>query len=1142
MQCPQCVTELIPGKRFCHTCGMRVSRGCRTCGAAVGEDFQFCADCGTPLSPGSAPTVAAPQAATTPAGDARLRHLPEALAGKLRSAVGGGGERKRVTVLFCDLAGSTAIAESLDPEVFREVLDRYFALTIEEVSRFEGLVNQLAGDGLMALFGAPIAHEDEPERAVRAALAIQEKLVGLSATLEDELGFPLEARIGIHTGTVVTGTIGTDLKMDYTAIGDTTNLASRLQGLARPGTVLISDATARLVEGRFELHRLSPFEVRGKSGRIVAHEVVGASVDAVSPMEIAKARGLTPLVGRSAELEQLEACFERLDRGLSQIVEVVGPAGSGKSRLLYEFRRLIEPRQPIVFEGRCSALGRTTPYGVWEGMLRSFVSASRADAPEEVLEKVRRKLLEPGLTTPGESPYLSRFLDVTNEAIAAEPGEVTGQRISSAYGKMLFRAAEKGRLVILLEDLQWIDDASQSGLEEVLWSIESVGVMLVVTHRPDYEHDWQSSGAVTRLRLRSMTAEEATDVLRAVVGGQLPATLEARVVERAEGNPFFLEEVARKLLADGAIDRTSGRPEVTRAVEEVEIPATVHELMTARLDHVRPAAKRVAQVAAVVGRQFDAAILSDLVADEEIDVATELAELERAGIVHRKHTGGQDEYRFGESFTQEVAYDSLLLRERRRLHDQIGVQLARQSDRPLANPNAQVGRHFARGNDPERGIEALLRAGEQAEAIPSYGDAIGLYREAWALAEAALRETARPGPDLQKWALRAAYRLTNLAVMYGAAHGNLDDSAALRGIELAKSIGDTETLSRLYASQGMFIMNQGRDRFGEGLGAIQEGLTVARAGGHETAEAALKRVLSFAYLLDGRLSDARREIDATIDELERLGQKEALSDTFMGARFFRYRVLYESDELDEAGAYSRETLQLAEKARNRTIESSSAAGLATLSLMRAEYEQTIEWATRGLDVALAIENVGAARSAAAVRVLAQVSLGRGLGLGGEAETIQRGLLTSGDLAINVDLLVAALCSIGHVGRARKLAEMAIERSGGRLRDARHHLALGIAFSSGHGADPCRAYTAYSHALDVGEEVGSRSIVGRAHLGRAHLGALRGEHEHAEEEAVKALALLEEVGFTRYTRLAQSLLTTARAREDRAAPELSRPEP
>lgn len=1090
----------------------------------MGPDFNFCPDCGVSLE---ATGDAVPGSIRPPpreAADMRLRHLPEALADKLRNVSSAAGERKRVTVMFCDLAGSTAIAENLDPEVFREVLDRYLALTFEEISRFEGLVNQLAGDGLMALFGAPIAHEDEPARAVRAALRIQEALVGLSSTLEDELGFPLEARIGINTGTVVAGTVGNDLKMDYTAIGDTTNLASRLQGLARPGSVLISDATARLVEGRFELNPLSPFRVRGKSQPIVAHEVAGA-VDVASPMEIAEARGLTPFVGRSAELDQLESCFERLDRGLFQIVEVVGAAGSGKSRLLHEFRRSIERSDPILYEGRCSALRRNTPYGVWEGMLRGFIGLGSSERSAEIVAKVDELLLAPGFCTEQEAAYLCRFLGVSTEAIAAEPGEITAKKVGSAYQSMLLRAAERGRLVILLEDLQWIDDASRGGLHEVLDSIASMGAMIVVTHRPDYEHEWQVNGAVTQLRLRPLPRDESRTMVRSVAGGELPSALEDRLVERAEGNPFFLEEVVRKLVDEGAIVREERGASVGQAVDGIEIPATVQEVMTARLDHLRPGAKRVAQVASVLGRQFESTTLTALLRGEAVDVPRELGELERAGIVHRKNTGGDEEFRFGESFTQEVAYDSLLLRERRRLHDRVGEALDGGDDHLLSTRNAQVARHFARGNDPERGIQALLAAGEHAEAIPSFGDAVASYREAWDLADAALHAAARPSVELRTWALRSALRLTNAIVLYGAIQSSPDDRAAVRGIELAKELGDTEALARLHASYGMFVMNLGRGRFGEGLDLIREGYVAAKGGGNDRAAVALTRSLAFGLLLDGQFDDAERQIDKAITALDQFGEAEKLSDAYLGVRYFRQRVLQESDRLAEAEAYAHATLELALQADNRTIESAVTSGLASICLAYGRYDEAIHLSTRGLELSSEIGNVGAIRSAAAVRTIARASLGDCASNAADFEAMQHGLLTAGDLALNIDLIISAFVISGEVDRARKLAELATERSGGRLRETRQLLALGEALHAGHDGDPRRAMSCYGEALEIARTIGARSSQARAHAGLAWLATERGEDAVAYENARRTLQIYEELDLDHQARAARSILTT-----------------
>src|SRR5437899_2692101 len=332
MRCTACGAELIAGKKFCHACGASVVVQCRGCGATIDPEFRFCPDCG--LQQNAAVHDGAPPS-TTDAFTRLSRHIPSGLIHKIRATQGAvAGERKQVTVLFCDLVGSTAIAAGLDPEEYHDLLDRYLEIVCGEIYRFEGIVTHLAGDGLMALFGAPLAHEDAPQRAVRAALGIHEALARFSETE----GVALRARVGINTGPVVLGTVGNDLKMDYTAIGDTTNLAARLESLAAPGTILVSEATHRLVRGFFQVRSAGPLAVKGKSEPVAAYEILGASA-AATPMASAAERGLTPLVGRDEELAQLEASFQRLAGNRAQVVAAVGEAGLGKSRLLSASRR-----------------------------------------------------------------------------------------------------------------------------------------------------------------------------------------------------------------------------------------------------------------------------------------------------------------------------------------------------------------------------------------------------------------------------------------------------------------------------------------------------------------------------------------------------------------------------------------------------------------------------------------------------------------------------------------------------------------------------------------------------------------------------------------------------------------------------------
>ncbi|MBW2420382.1 MAG: AAA family ATPase, partial [Deltaproteobacteria bacterium] len=541
MRCTACATELIPGKKFCHACGVPTGRACTSCGARLDPQFRFCPDCGVPL-----------------AANDSAREQP--------------GERKWVTVLFCDLAESTAAAERLDAEEYRELLDRYLELSFKEIDRFEGTVNQLAGDGFMALFGAPVAHEDAPERALRAALAIQEAL----------LGFALRPRIGVHTGMVVVGNVGNDLKTDYTAIGDTTNLASRLESLAEPGTVLSSEATQRLVRGCFRMERKGPFEVRGKSEPVTAYEVLAFSD---TPVET---HTLTPFVGRTQELAHLQAAFERVSSNLPQVVALVGAAGSGKSRLVHEFRTWLAERPVELFAARCASLSRGVPYALWVDMMRRYFEIGAGEASEPALEKLRARLaLVAGEEAEALLPGFRKILSLAGSEENAHEFE--------AVDRLVCRASRDTPVVMIVEDLHWIDDASREALELAIAGFGAERCMMLVTHRPEFEAHWQSA-AVTQLQLRPLPDGEGVEIVRALAGGTLPTELETRILRQGVGNPFFLEELTRGLLEDGTLARRDGAVDVTRPVHEIRIPDSIQELLGARLDRLDPRAKRVAQL------------------------------------------------------------------------------------------------------------------------------------------------------------------------------------------------------------------------------------------------------------------------------------------------------------------------------------------------------------------------------------------------------------------------------------------------------------------------------------------------------------------------------------------------------------------
>ena len=1088
---------------------------CRGCGATIDPGFRFCPDCGLQQNEGVHDAV------PPPASDAITwlsRHIPTGLAHKIRATRGAvAGERKQVTVLFCDLVGSTAIAAGLDPEDYAELLDRYLEIVCREVYKFEGIVTHLAGDGLMALFGAPLAHEDAPQRAVRAALGIQE-------TLGRADGDALQARIGINTGPVVVGNVGNDLKMDYTAIGDTTNLAARLQALAEPGSVLISETTYRLVRGFFEVRALGPLAIRGKADRVPGYEVVGRS-ELVTPMAIASERGLTPLVGRTAELARLDESFRRLGNR-AQIVSVVGDAGSGKSRLLYEFKRSLAGESAVFFEGRCSSLGRAVPFFPFLTMFKHYFGLATGEPPDVVSGKVAAKLGVPVERIARGYPLLSRFISLPLGAERDAPADELKRESFDAIAGLVLTESQDAPVVMTIEDLHWMDESSMELLRSLVVRLTSARVMVLVTERPDAQTTWPGHVALTRIVLPRLADDDVTAIIRGVAGAPLPAELEYRLVEKAEGSPFFAEEMTRALFEEGHLLRDNGRSRMTRPLEDIPIPGSVQEVVAARLDRLPPEAKRAIQIAAVLGRQFRRYQLILMLDGDAIDVDRALGELEQRGLLHRKSVLAGDEYRFGESVTQEVAYEGLLLKQRRQLHERAGLLLEASPGEQSAEARALIAHHFARSDNRAKAVEALLHAAEDAERLPAYRTAADFFRQAWDVAEQEL--AAHPDDDAARRAtLTAALGFCRLTVLFGLPHLAEARRAGERARTLAEAFGDHESLAGLCYFLGVTTMLMQRDGFARGLELVEEGLAVAERAGLRLTSMRLSRGVSLHYAFDGRFELARRAIDWVIDELEASDGRERLADLYVSARSVRDAVLALADDLDAASRSALDTSELAGRIPNRTIRSMTTGLLGQIHLMRGEYAEAKRCAEESLEIAEAISNLGTLPAAAAVALLAGLALGETVAAERYLAAIDEGLTASSSPQLNVRFIGDALLSVGDVDRARRYAErLRAQPVGGRLREVLVATALGdIASSLGEAEEAERCYR---RAIGLAESIGARSGLAIATLGAAEVAAAAGTRPPSSAQLAQALAIVRALRLERYrARLEQA---TAGSRE------------
>ncbi|HEU4371597.1 MAG TPA: adenylate/guanylate cyclase domain-containing protein [Methylomirabilota bacterium] len=725
MKCPRCRHENEAGAKFCEECAAPLARACTKCGRQLSPTAKFCPECahptGLPTTPLPAQRFGSPEAYTP-------KHLAERILASKSSVE---GERKLVTVLFCDIVESTALAARLGAEAMHELLDRALRLMAEAVHRYEGTVNQFLGDGLMALFGAPVALEDHALRAVEAALAIQETIGGLSEELRRTQEVEMRLRLGLNTGLVVVGRIGDDLRMDYTAVGETTNLAARMQARAEPGSILVTEATHRIVVGHVRSEAGGRVDVKGLTEPVVTHRIVGRRRR--TRLEVSAERGLSALVGRERELAVLRERFDRAREGRGQAVGIVGEPGVGKSRLLYEFHRTLVGERVTFLAGHCLAYGRSTPYLPLLEILRANFQVEEGDNPLQTDEKLRRGLraLDRGLE--GILPHLRELLlHGPEEALKALDAKAKRQQTFEAIRTLTVAGSERAPIVLVVEDLHWIDHTSEAYLKFLVESLGGLRVLLVTTHRPGHAVGWADKTYYTQLPLDLLDPVGTETLMGGLLGvRQLPDGLVRLVHEKAEGNPLFVEEITHAMLERGALVQERGGLRWAGAVA-VEFPETAQDIIRARIDRLDEPVKRTAQVAAVIGREFGQRLLSEVV--ETASVVQEcLDTLKHAELVQEKRFFPETEWLFKHAIIQDVAYQSILARRRRELHAAIGRAIEALHADQLVEHFETLAHHFSEGGVPDKAVEYLVKAGDKAAAAFANQEARALYERALAL-------------------------------------------------------------------------------------------------------------------------------------------------------------------------------------------------------------------------------------------------------------------------------------------------------------------------------------------------------------------------------------------------------------------------
>jgi class 3 adenylate cyclase/tetratricopeptide (TPR) repeat protein len=1044
------------------------------------------------------------------------KHLAERI---INSKAALEGERKQVTVLFADLKGSMELLADRDPEDARKILDPVLERMMDAVHRYEGTVNQVMGDGIMALFGAPLAHEDHAVRACYAALRMQESVKKYADEVRRSHAAVVKIRVGLNSGEVAVRAIGSDLRMDYTAVGQTTHLAARMEQIADPGAIVITPETLALAEGYVEVKSLGPVPIKGLGEPVEVFELVGAGA-ARTRLEAAARRGLTRFVGRTAELEQLRAALDRASQGHGQVVTVVSEPGVGKSRLFWELIHSHHVHGWLIVQSAAVFYEKVTAYQPVVELLRGYFEIESRDDPRKIGEKVTGKTLKLAPALGPVVPALLALLDApVDEASwhALDPRQRRQQTLD-AVKRLLLRESEVQPLVVIFEDLHWIDDETQAFLDSLVKSLPAARVLLLVNYRPEYQHAWGGKTYYRQLRIDPLPPESADELLDALLGSDAAlGPLKRLLVERTEANPLFLEESVRALVETAALVGEPGAYRLSLPVENLKISATVQAILAARIDRLAPEAKRLLQAAAVIGKDMALPLLLAIADAPEEEVRAELTRLQAAEFLYETRLFPDLEYTFKHALTHEVAYAGLLHDRQRALHARITEAIERFSIDRVTEQAERLAHHALRGELWEKAVTYLRLSGLRAMARAANHRAISHLEQALG----ALRRL----PESRK-----ATELTiDIRLDFRNALSPLGDWARMgdhlhEAEVLARTLGDQRRLARIAS----FMVNQCQltGDYDEALRFGQEALTIARTLGDLSIEVVATTLLGMTHAVRGEYSpaaiflarNAALEGDLRYERFGTSGIVSALSGADLGD------VLSQLGRFDEAIRHAEAAVRIAEEADHSYTLCRGLFDLGLVHLRRGDLPRATRVLERDLDLCRTSQFVAetpfvAATLGAAYALACRADEALPL-VAGAVEEFRRRQRHHWPALI---LLCAGTTylSAGRIDEAASQAREALaltRRLGARGSEA-HALCLAGDIASTSGAEDAPGY--YREALALADTLGMRPLVAHCHLGLGKLHRHTDKREQAQGHLTTATTMYREMGMTYWLEKAEA---------------------
>ncbi|MBL7175246.1 MAG: AAA family ATPase [Desulfobacteraceae bacterium] len=790
MICPKCRTENPDDRKFCYECGSNLLKICPECGRENLPRDKFCGECGQNLTQ---PSESPPKELSFDDKVANLqRFLPGGLTEKVLSQRGKiEGERKQVTVMFADMENFMPLVENLGSEKAYGIMDEVYEILIHKVHNFEGTVNEMTGDGVMALFGAPIAMENAPQRAIQSALNIHRELAKFNDHKKSEgLETPIKMRIGIHTGPVVVGTLGNDLRVEFKAVGDTVNIASRVEELAGPGNTYITDNTFKLTEGLFRFESLGEKDIKGKEHPITVYRVIAPSTLSTR-FEVSAERGLTPFVGRERELELLLDGFERVKSGRGQAFSIIGEAGVGKSRLLYEFRKAIANENVTIRESRCLSYSKGDAYHPIADILKTNFDIQDGDEDFKIKEKIIRGLENIQVDETSTLSYLLELFSVKDsgidEAISPEDRKIL---FIEALKKIALKGSEIRPVIMAIEDLHWIDKSSEEVIRDLFENVPGSRILLIFTYRPEFNHIWSTKSYHNQITLNRLLNRESLMMVYHLLGSsELDGDMEELILEKTEGVPFFIEELIKSLKDLNFLEKKDNRYYLKKDAKDLTIPSIIQDVIMARVDPLPEGVKEVLQTGSVIEREFSYSLIRQVTGLSEQELLAHLSVLKDSELVYERGIYPHSSYIFRHALTREVVYDSILNTRKKRLHAKIGDAIEKLYSERLEEFYEILAYHYCANGNPEKAYKYLKLSADKALSIYAYSEAVKFLEQALKIQE-------MEAPDDREKRCDLLIALCESLLMAGEPR-RLLESEANEVLSLAENIEDNARASRI---------------------------------------------------------------------------------------------------------------------------------------------------------------------------------------------------------------------------------------------------------------------------------------------------------------------------------------------------------